>query len=645
MLTSTEIEAIHPPCTARWNPRGRSPIDRVQVERPRSPSGASPVFRASCLASTAAAYHHGVSGAAFFDLDRTLLAGASGEVFSDGDARGRASRRAAIPGEKAAVRAVQPHRRDAAVDGPRPPGAPASPRAARRRRCRPPARPPPRRWRRWSSRSPAGCSTSTAPPAARSCWPRPRPTTSSSRSPTGSASTTSSPPATASTPTAPTTARSTGRSCGPPASSPPSATGPTTHDVDLAESYAYSDSVYDTPLLSAVGTRSSSTPTRGWSLMALLRRWPILNLDVSPGVVKIPVLGIELQRLAMQFSRPELMPYARFDIAGVEHIPAAGPAILVANHRSYFDSAAMSMAIARSGRTVRFLGKKEVFDAPVVGQLATAMGGIRVDRGTGSDEPLQAAADALDGGEVVAIMPQGTIPRGPAFFDPELKGRWGAARLAALTKAPVIPIGLWGTEKVWPRSSRLPNVLNVADPPQVTVRVGAPVDAQAPLARRRHEADHGGDQRPAARTRRTSSTSRRAEELAATLPARLQGRPDRRVDAPPGHGLLSEASDERAHTAPDRRRRGRARRPARAARAAPAGRSGRRSTTGRRASRWPTSRSCARTGPTATTGGGSRPSSTASSSCASCPTSARPTASASRCSTPRRRTPARCRSC
>jgi len=116
-----------------------------------------------------------------------------------------------------------------------------------------------------------------------------------------------------------------------------------------------------------------------------------------------------------------------------------------------------------------------VFDAPVIGQVATALGGIRVDRGTGSDEPLQAAADALTGGEVVAIMPQGTIPRGPAFFDPELKGRWGAARLAALTKAPVIPIGLWGTEKVWPRSSRLPNMLNMSDPPHVRVRVGAPV--------------------------------------------------------------------------------------------------------------------------------------------------------------------------
>jgi putative phosphoserine phosphatase/1-acylglycerol-3-phosphate O-acyltransferase len=47
--------------------------------------------------------------------------------------------------------------------------------------------------------------------------------------------------------------------------------------------------------------------------------------------------------------------------------------------------------------------------------------------------------------------------------------------LAALTGATVVPVGLWGTEKVWPRSARVPNVLNVLDPPLVTVRVGAPV--------------------------------------------------------------------------------------------------------------------------------------------------------------------------
>ncbi|MFV0307015.1 MAG: HAD-IB family hydrolase [Desertimonas sp.] len=305
------------------------------------------------------------------------------------------------------------------------------------------------------------------------------------------------------------------------------------HGIELADSFAYSDSFYDSPLLGAVGTGVAVNPDPRLTVMAMARRWPILNLDVSPGVVKIPVLGVELQRVAAQFARPELMPYARFDIVGADRIPAEGPAILVANHRSYFDSAAMSTMIARSGRTVRFLGKKEVFDAPLIGPLATAMGGIRVDRGTGSDEPLQAAADALSGGEVVALMPQGTIPRGRAFFDPVLKGRWGAARLAQLTRAPVIPIGLWGTEQVWPRSSRLPNVLNVSDPPTVRVRVGEPVE----LRYRSLDADTKRimaaitDLLPAeAREPHTPS----AEELARAYPPGYRGDPDAESERRPG---------------------------------------------------------------------------------------------------------------
>jgi putative phosphoserine phosphatase/1-acylglycerol-3-phosphate O-acyltransferase len=177
----------------------------------------------------------------------------------------------------------------------------------------------------------------------------------------------------------------------------------------------------------------------------------------------------------MKFARPEVFPYARFTITGTENIPQDSAAIMCGNHRSYFDIAAISLAVAKTGRAVRFLGKKEVFDAPVIGPLATALGGIRVERGTGSDEPLQAATESLMAGDLVAIMPQGTIPRGPAFFDPVLKGRWGAARLAAETKAPVIPVGIWGTEKVWPRNAKLPNITNLTSPPQVIITVGAPV--------------------------------------------------------------------------------------------------------------------------------------------------------------------------
>ena len=254
------------------------------------------------------------------------------------------------------------------------------------------------------------------------------------------------------------------------------------HGVDLGESFAYSDSVYDTPLVAAVGHPFVVNPDPRMKLMAAARRWPTLDLsaaadltkDVS-SMAKIPVVNMEIQRLALSFTHPLFFPYAKFRISGTDNIPASGPAIIVGNHRSYFDSAALAVTIAQTDRTVRFLGKKEVFDAPVVGQLAAAMGGIRVDRGTGSDEPLQAAAEALANGDLVAMMPQGTIPRGKAFYDPQLKGRWGAARLAALAKVPVIPVGLWGTEKVWPRSARVPNMLNLVAPPTVTVTVGSPV--------------------------------------------------------------------------------------------------------------------------------------------------------------------------
>ena len=304
------------------------------------------------------------------------------------------------------------------------------------------------------------------------------------------------------------------------------------HGVDLAESYAYSDSVYDTPMLAAVGHPIVVNPDPRMVLVAAARRWPTLNLDVSPGVLKIPVIGLELQQVALRFARGSAYPYVRFDISGVEHIPSRGAAILVGNHRSYFDVAAMSLTIAKSGRPARFLGKKEVFDAPIVGPIAAAMGGIRVDRGTGSDEPLAAAAAALDGGEMVTMMPEGTIPRGPAFFQ-KPKGRWGAARLAQMTGAAVIPVGLWGTEQVWPRSSRVPNVLNVTDPPTVRIRVGEPVR----LVGRSLEADTKRimaaivDLLPEGAYRRSKPT---AEELAATYPPGYSGDPAREPKRRPG---------------------------------------------------------------------------------------------------------------
>lgn len=246
------------------------------------------------------------------------------------------------------------------------------------------------------------------------------------------------------------------------------------HGIDLAASYAYSDSVFDAPLLGAVGHPVAVNPDPRMRILATVRRWPQRYLDVPSGIPKIA--GWEPQRLLQGILRPELLPFVKWDLVDVDRLPRSGPFILVANHRSYMDPLAIGFLAGRVDRAVRFLAKKEVVDAPVVGAIVKAMGTIRVDRGTGSSAPLDAAAEALAGGEAVVILPQGTIPRGEEFFETTLHGRPGAARLAARSRVPVVPVGIWGSEKVWPRAARLPDLTNVSDPPTVRMKVGDPVE-------------------------------------------------------------------------------------------------------------------------------------------------------------------------
>lgn len=243
--------------------------------------------------------------------------------------------------------------------------------------------------------------------------------------------------------------------------------------VDLRLSAAYSDSFYDIPLLGAVGQPHAVNPDIRLQAVATLRRWPVIHLNSPLGVPKI--LGVEPMDVVRLTTQQIAFPFARFDISGTENIPRHGPAIVAANHRSYFDPVAYGMAVFEAGRNPRGLAKKELFDAPIVGSLMRAGGAICVDRKGSPREAYEQAEAALRAGELLLIAPQGTIPRGPAFFDPELHGKTGAARLAATTGVPVIPLGVWGSEAVWPRSSRLPNVTNVLHPPTVRIRVGPPV--------------------------------------------------------------------------------------------------------------------------------------------------------------------------
>lgn len=243
--------------------------------------------------------------------------------------------------------------------------------------------------------------------------------------------------------------------------------------VDLRASSAFSDSFYDLPLLGAVGHPTAVNPDLRLQAVAGLRRWPVIHLDAPAGVPRLfGAEPMDVLRLTMQ---QFALPLARIDMSGTENIPRSGPAIVVANHRSYFDPAVWVLAVFEGGRNPRSLGKKEVLDAPVIGPLVKASGAIRVDREGGGHDAYEQAEEELRGGEVLIVAPQGTIPRGSDFFEPKLKGKTGAARLAAATGAPVIPMGVWGTEQVWPRSSRLPDVRNVLHRPEVQVRVGPPV--------------------------------------------------------------------------------------------------------------------------------------------------------------------------
>ncbi|NBR00958.1 MAG: HAD-IB family hydrolase, partial [Actinobacteria bacterium] len=82
--------------------------------------------------------------------------------------------------------------------------------------------------------------------------------------------------------------------------------------IDMSQCWAYSDSVYDEPLLSSVSHPVCVNPDFRLRLMAAARRWPVTNFDVPDGVLKVPVIGLEAQQLLMKFARPETFPYAKW---------------------------------------------------------------------------------------------------------------------------------------------------------------------------------------------------------------------------------------------------------------------------------------------------------------------------------------------
>ncbi|MFP4150184.1 MAG: lysophospholipid acyltransferase family protein [Nitriliruptoraceae bacterium] len=131
-------------------------------------------------------------------------------------------------------------------------------------------------------------------------------------------------------------------------------------------------------------------------------------------------------------------------VQGVEHLPRSGPAVLASNHIGYLDFAFVMLAPPAPRREVRFLARDDFFHNPVLGFLLRRLGQIPVDV---HGDPMQAAAAAqacLEDGEIVGLHPEGTIS--PSFVP--RRAKTGVVRLADRVEAPIIPVALWGTQRL-----------------------------------------------------------------------------------------------------------------------------------------------------------------------------------------------------
>ena len=133
----------------------------------------------------------------------------------------------------------------------------------------------------------------------------------------------------------------------------------------------------------------------------------------------------------------------KFVMEGTEHIPTSGGALLALNHISYVDFVLGGYAAQPSKRLVRFMAKREAFDHKISGPIMRSLHHISVDRADGLGS-YREALRYLKSGEVVGIFPEATISR--SFEVKELKS--GATRMAARAGVPLVPVVLWGTQRL-----------------------------------------------------------------------------------------------------------------------------------------------------------------------------------------------------
>jgi 1-acyl-sn-glycerol-3-phosphate acyltransferase len=155
----------------------------------------------------------------------------------------------------------------------------------------------------------------------------------------------------------------------------------------------------------------------------------------------------------------------KFTVDGAEHVPDTGGGVLASNHVSYLDFTFCPLPVHRKKRLVRFMAKDAVFKHPISGPLMRGMHHIPVDRAAGA-AAFDAAVSALKAGEIVGVFPEATISR--SFQLKEFKT--GAVRMAAAADVPLIPMALWGGQRIYTKGHRR----DLSRGKAVTIAVGEP---------------------------------------------------------------------------------------------------------------------------------------------------------------------------
>jgi 1-acyl-sn-glycerol-3-phosphate acyltransferase len=179
-------------------------------------------------------------------------------------------------------------------------------------------------------------------------------------------------------------------------------------------------------------------------------------------------------RLGLGVLGPAFRATFRLEVRGAENIPATGCAVVASNHRSVVDGVLLALVGARRGRATRFLVAAEVFEFRIPGWVLRTFDQIPIRRGNQDAGALDAAIDALRTGSVVGIFPEGRVNDEPSM----LRGRTGVARITLAAGAPVVPLGLWGTQTRWPRSGIR---WHLPFRPRVAVEIGPPVEPHGDL--------------------------------------------------------------------------------------------------------------------------------------------------------------------